>query len=55
MLSLLLSLRLALLVLLGGFLLLLHESLHLLNLLNKEGTDDSTSAKLRKHLILTCP
>ena len=38
--SLLLSLWLALLVLLGGSLLLLHESLHLLDLFDKEGTDN---------------
>ena len=38
----LLSLRLALLVLLGRLLLLLHQSLHLLDLLDKESADDPT-------------
>ena len=45
--SLLLSLGLALLALLGRSLLLLHQSLHLLNLLNQESANNPTQQMVR--------
>ena len=52
--NLLLSLGLALLVLLGRLLLLLHQSLHLLHLFDQEGTNDPTYKWLPKRMVLTC-
>ena len=51
--SLLLSLCLVLLGLLGGLLLLLHQSLHLLYLFDQESTNDSITYEIKELLLVS--